>query len=180
MSGSSGARGEEYLASESGTLYVLDTDILVQFLLNGGASKNIKAWLDHVGESSCMFSFASAGDLRRFALSCTSSPDAETRRQGHDLIQFFREFTSGKGIRDVQANGAVTDAFADIAHELGDSEHGLSENDIWVAACTRSLTGTPVLVTSQEEKFRRVPGLAVRNWATEVVPSQPRFQKNIK
>ncbi|MDB5512361.1 MAG: vapC [Enterovirga sp.] len=41
----------------------------------------------------------------------------------------------------------------------------IGANDLWIAAHARALKLT--LVTGNEREFRRVPGLAVENWAAE-------------
>lgn len=78
--------------------------------------------------------------------------------------------------RALAALDVVTSAFEvelpslDVAHEYASIRGYLERqgqtiggNDIWIAAHARALRLT--LVTGNEREFRRVPGLAVENWA---------------
>lgn len=54
-------------------------------------------------------------------------------------------------------------AYGEIRAHLERRGESIGPNDLWIAAHARSLGLT--LVTGNEREFRRVPGLAVENWA---------------
>ena len=53
--------------------------------------------------------------------------------------------------------------YADIRMDLGRRGALIGPNDLWIAAHARARGLT--LITANEREFRRVPGLAVENWA---------------
>lgn len=53
--------------------------------------------------------------------------------------------------------------YAEIRLELSRRGEMIGANDLWIAAHARAAGLT--LVTNNEREFRRVPGLAVENWA---------------
>ena len=57
----------------------------------------------------------------------------------------------------------VADTYAEIRADLEREGKVIGSNDLWIAAHARSLKLT--LITANEREFRRVPGLAVENWA---------------
>ena len=58
----------------------------------------------------------------------------------------------------------VAKHYAGIRAGLKRTGEIIGGNDLWIAAHARSLD--VILVTNNEREFRRVPGLAVENWAT--------------
>jgi tRNA(fMet)-specific endonuclease VapC len=64
-------------------------------------------------------------------------------------------------VEAIDANAAV--AYGEIRADLERRGQMIGPNDLWIAAHARSAGYT--LVTSNEREFRRVPGLAVENWA---------------
>jgi tRNA(fMet)-specific endonuclease VapC len=58
---------------------------------------------------------------------------------------------------------AIVDDYAEIRAHLERQGKSIGANDFWIAAHARSEGLT--LVTGNEREFRRVPGLAVENWA---------------
>lgn len=58
----------------------------------------------------------------------------------------------------------VADDYAAIRAHLERRGEIIGTNGLWIAAHARS--GGLILVTGNEREFRRVPGLAVENWAT--------------
>lgn len=57
----------------------------------------------------------------------------------------------------------IAEEYAEIRVHLERRGELIGSNDLWIAAHARSERLT--LVTSNEREFRRVPGLAVENWA---------------
>jgi tRNA(fMet)-specific endonuclease VapC len=55
--------------------------------------------------------------------------------------------------------------YARIRADLERSGTPIGANDLWIAAHARAAGLT--LVSNNEREFRRVPGLAVENWAAE-------------
>ncbi len=55
--------------------------------------------------------------------------------------------------------------FGEVKAHLSRAGEIIGPNDLWIAAHARAASLT--LVTNNEREFRRVPGLAVENWAAE-------------
>jgi len=129
-------------------VYLIDTDILV-FALRGHprVAENIGACLDVPAAMSVI----SYGELLY---------GAARSRYAREDIEKVREFA--RGFRIVDVTPSVMETFASLRAALERAGRRIDDMDLIIAA-TAVIQGA-VLVSNNEDHFRRVPGLSVENW----------------
>jgi tRNA(fMet)-specific endonuclease VapC len=129
--------------------YLLDTNVVSDMVRSpaGSATKQ----LARVGQSQIGISIIVASELRYGLLRLSSF---ERARRTHDLL----------GRLSVIPFDTPADMYyAEIRATLEMAGTPIGRNDTLIAAHALALDCT--LVTNNEREFRRVPGLAVENWA---------------
>lgn len=86
---------------------------------------------------------------------------AEKSRDRTIRLATLEAMTAIVPVADLTA--AVGPIYGEIRSDLERRGATIGSNDLWIAAHARTLGLT--LVTGNEREFRRVPGLAVENWA---------------
>ena len=129
-------------------MFMLDTNIISDLVRNPGGRAAER--LAEVGDGEVATSVIVAGELRYGCLrkgSARLTERVEAVLREIDVLSLKPEVGAlyGEIRRDLEARGMP-----------------IGQNDLWIAAQARSAEA--VLVTGNEDEFRRVGGLAVENW----------------
>lgn len=130
--------------------YMLDTDICI--FLRSGRSKAVGERIASLDMGEAIISVVSYGELRLGA--------EKSRRREHD-VAILEALLRAFSIEPLPVEAAAE--YGAIRADLERRGELIGANDLWIAAHARSAGLT--LVTNNEREFRRVPGLAVENWA---------------
>lgn len=130
--------------------YMLDSAICIEF--ERGRHPRLRDRLLALRPGEALLSLVAYGELRVGAEKSTDRARA---------IKALNVFLTGFPI--ATPDPGVADVYASIRATLEDQGRTIGQNDLWIAAHARSAGLT--LVTGNERDFRRVPGLAVENWA---------------
>lgn len=132
--------------------YMLDTDICVYF--QSGRIESVVSRIARLATGEAVLSLITYGELRA---------GAERSARRERSLQNLEELI---GIFPVMPMSVeVARDYAAIRADLQRQGNLIGANDLWIAAHARAERMT--LVTNNEREFRRVPGLAVENWAAE-------------
>lgn len=129
-------------------MYVLDTNIISDLVRNpaGLAARR----LAEVGDDDVATNVIIAGELR---YGCRKKGSVRLTERIEALL---REIEILALSPDVSAH------YGEIRRNLEGRGTAIGHNDLWIAAQARSAEA--VLVTDDEDEFRRVEGLVVENW----------------
>jgi tRNA(fMet)-specific endonuclease VapC len=131
---------------------MIDTDICI--LLRNGRSKRVVERFDRIQRGEAVVSIVSYGEL----LFGAEKGPARARDLG-----LLEALLARLPVASLPSDAAGE--YAMIRAGLERSGTPIGANDLWIAAHARAAGLT--LVTNNEREFRRVPGLAVENWASE-------------
>lgn len=131
--------------------FMLDSDICIAFQRH--ASQSLADRLLALRPGDAVLSIVAYGELR---LGVEKSAARERAMKALNLVTtaFVVVLPSEK----------IADDYADMRAYLERRGESIGSNDLWIAAHARSEKLT--LITANESEFRRVPGLAVENWAS--------------
>jgi tRNA(fMet)-specific endonuclease VapC len=130
-------------------LYLLDTNIISDLMYDprqGRASKRARL----AAESDLVTSVVVVGELQ-FGVERKGSE--RLRAQMHAIVNAVEILPLTQG---------CADHYGRIRAELERRGTIIGPNDLWIAS--QALAEQCVLVTDNEDEFRRVPGLVVENW----------------
>lgn len=85
---------------------------------------------------------------------------AEKSQQRKKVLQLLEEFKAFVPVLPMPENAGNT--YGAIRASLEFSGRPIGNNDLWIAAHAKASALT--VVTNNEQEFKRVPGLKVRNW----------------
>lgn len=131
-------------------LYHLDTSTVVLFLR--AKSPEIRAKINSVSPVQLAISQVVRGEL---LVGCLKSlrPDFHRER----LERFLANITT------VDLGASAAEHYAEIRAELESIGRCIGPNDLFIAAIARAAGA--ILVTTNRDEFRRVPGLTVEDWS---------------
>lgn len=130
------------------TCYLLDTNMLSDLVRNPQGA--VAAAIERVGESSVCTSIVVAAELRFGAAKSGS-------------IRLVRQVEAILSVMIVAPLEAPADRhYAEIRALLERSGRPIGPNDLLIAAHARAMGA--IVVTANEQEFRRVHGLRVENW----------------
>lgn len=130
---------------------MLDSDICIA--LQRRASRPLTERLLALRSGEAVLSIVAYGELR-VGVEKSSARDR--------ALQALHLVTSAFPV--VLPSEKTAEDYAEIRARLERQGETIGSNDLWIAAHARSEQLT--LITANEREFRRVPGLAVENWAT--------------
>jgi tRNA(fMet)-specific endonuclease VapC len=85
---------------------------------------------------------------------------AEKNRQRKRVLQLLEEFKTFVPVLPLPENAGK--AYGAIRASLQSRGEPIGNNDLWIAAHAKAAALT--IVTNNERKFQRIPGLKVQNW----------------
>lgn len=129
-------------------MFVLDTNIISDLVRNPGGQAAER--LAEVGDEDIATSVIVAGELR---YGCRKKGSA---RLAERVEAALRE------IEVLALKPEIGAHYGEIRRDLEARGMPIGQNDLWIAAQARSAEA--VLVTGNEDEFRRVEGLVVENW----------------
>ena len=129
-------------------MFMLDTNIISDLVRNPGGQAAER--LSHVGDDDIATSVIVAGELRYLCLRKGSA------RLTERVEAVLRE------IRVLSLKPEVSANYGEIRRDLEARGLPIGQNDLWIAAHARSAEA--VLISDNEDEFRRVAGLVVENW----------------
>ncbi len=130
--------------------YMLDSDICIDF--QRSRSERISERMLALQPGEALLPLVAYGELR---------VGAEKSRDRDRAMRALEVLTAAFPVATPSTE--VAHDYADIRAALERLGQIIGANDLWIAAHARAAGLT--LVTSNEREFRRVPGLAVENWA---------------
>lgn len=130
--------------------FMLDSDACIYIQAN--KPRVVMDRFDALGTGEAVMSVVTFGELRF---------GAEKSRLRDQNFALLHELTTALPVLPLPARAA--DAYGAIRADLTRRGELIGANDLWIAAHARAAGLT--LVTNNEREFRRVPGLAVENWA---------------
>ena len=130
--------------------FMLDTDVCIYF--QTGAHPRIVERFLSLRSGEAVISVVTYGELHLGAAKSVQKARA---------LAAITKVTSFAPVERLSAEAA--EDYGSIRAELERAGQTIGNNDLWIAAHARSTGFT--LVTNNEREFRRVPGLAVENWA---------------
>lgn len=131
-------------------IYHLDTSTVVLFLR--AKSPNIRTRLNSISPQQIAVSQVVRAEL---LVGCLKSQRSAIHRERLD------RFLTNVAVNDLDA--LVAEHYAEIRAELESLGNSIGPNDLFIAATARAAGA--ILVTSNVDEFRRVPGLKVENWS---------------
>lgn len=131
-------------------VYHLDTSTVIRFLR--AKSPEIRIKLNSISPGQIAVSQVVRAEL---LVGCLKSKRPAAHRERVD------QFLMNIAVRDVDAQ--VAEHYAEIRAELETLGKPIGPNDLFIAATARAAGA--ILVTINEDEFRRVPGLKVENWS---------------
>ena len=129
---------------------MLDSDVCITFQRKG--SQALAKRLMELDPGEAVLSIVAYGELR------VGVEKSTVRDQASRALQLV---TGAFPV--VLPSERIADEYAEIRAHLERRGESIGANDTWIAAHARSEKLT--LITGNEREFRRVPGLAVENWA---------------
>ena len=130
--------------------YLLDTDICIY--IQKQRPPKVLAHFEKLKPGEAAISVVTWGELLY---------GAEKSRQRPKILQLLDEFTALIPVLPMpEAAGQIYGAIRAALEVKGQP---IGSNDLWIAAHTKA-QGL-ILVTNNENEFKRVPGLKVQNWA---------------
>lgn len=132
--------------------YMLDSDICIEF--ERGRNQQVIQRIMALKPGEALLPLVAYGELR---------VGVEKSMHRDRALKALRILTTDVPIAVPTED--VADDYASIRAALEGLGEIIGQNDLWIAAHARA-TGL-TLVTKNEREFRRVPGLAVENWAAE-------------
>lgn len=130
--------------------YMLDTDVCIYFQTR--RSQHVADRLSALEFGEAVLSVVVYGELRL---------GAEKSERRDRNIEVLEALVVHYPVENLTAK--VARDYATIRADLERTGKMIGQNDLWIAAHARAAGLT--LVTNNEREFRRVPGLAVENWA---------------
>lgn len=131
--------------------YMLDTDICIRF--RSRKSAEVVRRINALDIGDALMSVVTYGEL------CVGAEKSTDPERAFTVLGAMTDFLAVEPMtRDAGRHYALIRADLERRGEI------IGANDLWIAAHARALD--LVLVTNNEREFRRVPGLAVENWAT--------------
>lgn len=131
-------------------IYHLDTSAVVLFLR--AKSPKIRAKLNAISPGKIAVSQVVRAEL---LVGCLKSQRPSVHREQVD------RFLANVAVKDL--DDLVAEHYAEIRAGLETLGKSIGPNDLFIAATARAAGA--ILVTSDEDEFRRVPGLKVENWS---------------
>jgi tRNA(fMet)-specific endonuclease VapC len=129
-------------------MFMLNTNVISALVREPGGEA--AAHLAEIGDDAIATSVIVAGELR---YGCRKRGSARLTERVEAVL---REIEVLPLASDVSAH------YGEIRHDLEKRGVPIGSNDLWIAAHARSAAA--VLVTGNEDEFRRVEGLVVENW----------------
>ena len=131
-------------------LYHLDTSTIVLFLR--AKSPRVRTKINSVSPGQIAVSQVARGEL---LVGCLKSQRPDFHRERLDRFL--------ANIATVDLDALVAEHCAEIRAELESISRSIGPNDLFIAATARAAGA--VMVTTNEDEFRRVPRLKVENWS---------------
>jgi tRNA(fMet)-specific endonuclease VapC len=129
-------------------MFMLDTNIISDLVRNPGGQAAVR--LSEVGDGDIATSVIIAGELR---YGCRKKGSARLTERVEAVL---------REIKVLSLEPEVSAHYGEIRVDLEVGGTPIGQNDLWIAAQARSARA--VLVTDNEDEFRRVKGLVVENW----------------
>jgi len=129
-------------------MFMLDTNIISDLVRNPGGQAAVR--LAEVGDGDILTSVIVAGELR---YGCRRKGSARLTERVEAVL---------REIKVLSLEPEVSAHYGEIRSDLEMRGMPIGQNDLWIAAQAR--TARAVLVTDNEDEFRRVTGLVVENW----------------
>ena len=130
--------------------YLLDTNICIY--VQRKRPPEVLNRFQKLREGEAVISVITFGELLYGAAKSTRRTEAIARLQ--ELKRFLHV---------LPLDEAVADAYGEMRADLESRGQLIGNNDLWIAAHSRSAKLT--LVTNNEQEFARVKGLQIQNWA---------------
>jgi tRNA(fMet)-specific endonuclease VapC len=140
-------------------MFVLDTNVISDLVRNPGGKA--AARLAEVGDGDVVTSVIVAGELR---YGCLKKGSARLTERVEAVL---------REIEVLPLRPEVSALYGEIRRDLEARGTPIGQNDLWIAAQARAAEA--VLVTDNEEEFRRVGGLVVENWLRQQAGERARL-----
>ena len=131
------------------TRYLLDTNICIY--IQRKKPEEVLARFQKLKPGDAAISVITWGELQY---------GAEKSQQRKKTLQLLEEFKTFIPVLPIPENAGNT--YGAIRAALESKGEPIGNNDLWIAAHAKA--ASLIVVTNNEQKFQRVPGLKVQNW----------------